>query len=394
MGTIVGFMGNQAVAEAMRQIHPDVCAAYPITPSTQVMEIYSQFVADGKVSTELVAVESEHSAISACVGAAAAGARVMTATSAQGLALMHEILYIAASMRLPIILANVNRALSAPINIHVDHSDSMGSRDAGWIQLYSENAQEAYDNLIQAVRISEHPDVLTPVMVCLDGFTISHSIERMEILSDREVQAFVGTYKPRSPLLDIDRPVTYGALDLQDYYIEHKRQQREALDRHALRVICEVGTEFGALSGRHYDVFEAYRLDDAELGVVVMSSAAGAVKESVDALRSSGVRAGALRLRAFRPFPAREVARVLGHLRAVAVLDRAEAFGTPGGPLFADVRMALFDVPNRPQVVSFIFGLGGRDFMPEDAERVYDRLRTVAATGQTEPMCEYLSVRA
>jgi len=394
MGMIVGYTGNQALAEAMRQIDPDVCAAYPITPSTQVMETFSEYVADGKVHTELIPVESEHSAISACVGAAAAGARVMTATSSQGLALMHEILYIAASLRLPIVLANVNRALSGPINIHVDHSDSMGSRDAGWIQLYSENAQEAYDNLIQAVRIAEHPAVLTPVMVCLDGFTVSHSIQRMELLADAEVRGFVGHYAPRASLLDLERPVTFGALDLQDYYIEHKRQQREALEGHALRVIREVGSDFGTVAGRPYDLFESYRLVDAELGILIMSSASGSVKEAVDHLRDRGVKAGALRLRAFRPFPAREIAQAVGALRVLAVLDRAEAFGTPGGPLFADVRTALFDLPTRPRVVNYIFGLGGRDFLPEDAEGVFARLATLPDAGAMAPVCEYLGVRA
>lgn len=394
MGKIVAYTGNQAVAEAMRQINPDVCAAYPITPSTQVMETFSQFVADGVVATELIPVESEHSAMSACVGAAAAGARVMTATSSQGLALMHEILYIAASLRLPVVLANVNRALSGPLNIHGDHSDTMGSRDAGWVHLYSENAQEAYDNLIQAVRIAEHPDVLTPVMVCLDGFTISHSIERIELLEDADVRAFVGTYTPRSPLLDIDHPVTYGPVDLQDYYTEHKRQQRQAMDCHALRVIREVGGAFAAKFGRAYELFEPYRLEDAELGIVVLSSAAGAVKEAVDDLRQRGVRAGGLKLRVYRPFPARELVDVLGHLHAIAVLDRADAFGTSGGPVFGDVRSALYDLAIRPRVISYIYGLGGRDILPEDVHRVYERLQLVAKNGQVEPLCEYLTVRA
>src|SRR3972149_11343646 len=272
-----GLTGNSAVAYAMKQINPDVCAAYPITPSTAVVEEFSSYVADGKVDTELITVESEHSAMSACIGAAAAGARVMTATSSQGLALMWEMLYIASGMRLPMVLTNVNRALSAPINIHCDHSDSMGARDSGWIQIYSETVQGAYDNLFQAVRIAENENVLLPVMICLYGFLKNHAIENIFLLNDAEGKQFIGEYKAKDTLLDLDHPVTYGAMTLPDTYIEFKRQQSDAIAR-AKAVVAEVGKEFGARFGREYGLMEKYRLDDAEVAIVILSSAAGPTK--------------------------------------------------------------------------------------------------------------------
>ncbi|MBI3990241.1 MAG: pyruvate ferredoxin oxidoreductase, partial [candidate division NC10 bacterium] len=262
MPNVVASTGNTAVAYAMRQIEPEVVAAYPITPSTQVMEAFSQFVADGVVQTELVPVESEHSAMSACIGAAAAGGRAMTATSSQGLALMHEVLYIASGLRLPVIMAVANRALSAPINIHGDHSDALGSRDAGWIQLYAENVQEVYDSVIQAVRIAEDQGVRLPVMVCMDGFTLSHTVERLEVLEDEAVKAFVGEPVTVHPLLDLEHPVTYGPMVLPDYYTELKHQQREAMAA-APEVIQEIGKEFGRAFGRFYGLLEPYRLEDA-----------------------------------------------------------------------------------------------------------------------------------
>lgn len=392
MANIVATTGNSALAYAMKQVDPDVCAAYPITPSTQVMEEFSKYVADGVVHTNLVAVESEHSAMSACVGASAAGGRVMTATSANGMALMWEILYIAAGMRLPIVLALVNRALSAPINIHCDHSDSMGARDSGWIQLYSENAQEAYDNMIQAVRIAEHPDVRLPVMVMQDGFIISHSIERMEYLDDAEVQKFVGPYIPKYSLLDYDNPVTHGSLDLQDYYIEHKRQQAEAYTL-AKPVILDVAREFEKLTGRSYGLFETYRLDDAEVGIVILNSAAGTAKEIVDLYRAKGVKVGVLKPRVFRPFPKEEMAKALGHLKAVTVMDRADSFGAQGGPLLMEIRSALYDLKERPVMIGKIYGLGGRDFEEVHCRYVIDELLRVAETGAYTNLCEYITVR-
>lgn len=393
MRRVKAMTGNQAAAEAMRQIRPEVCAAYPITPSTQVMETFAQFVADGVVDTELIAVESEHSAMSACVGAAVAGGRVMTATSSQGLALMHEVLYVASGLRLPVVMAVATRALSAPINIHGDHSDTMGSRDAGWIQLYAEDVQEVYDSLIQAVRIAEHPQVLLPVMVCFDGFTTSHTIERLELLEDGEVQGFVGKYSPAYPLLDLERPVTYGPFVLPDYYTEIKRQQREAMS-HAPKVIQEVGEAFGQQFGRPYGLFEAYHLEDAQVAIVGMGSAGGTARGVVEGLRQEGVRAGLLKLRVFRPFPARELSSALAHLQAVAVLDRADSPGSPGGPLFTDLRAALHDLDVRGAVVSYIYGLGGRDILPEDIHRVYQRLINLAAGAEKDrALCQYLTLR-
>lgn len=392
MATIVALTGNIAVAEAMRQINPDVCAAYPITPSTEIMQEYSSFVADGLVDTELVAVESEHSAMSACIGAAAAGGRVITATSSQGLALMWEMLYIAASTRLPIVMTVVNRALSGPLNIHCDHSDSMGARDSGWIQLYSENAQEAYDNLIQAVRIAQDLRVRLPVMVCMDGFIISHSIERMELLEDHEVRNFVGSYISQYPLLDTDHPVTYGPVDLQNYYTEHKRQQVESMQQ-AREVILEAGRKFRALSGREYGFFQEYRLKDAEIALLALGSACGTMQVVVDELRTQGVRAGLLKLRTFRPFPWEELCRSLKHLKALAVMDRSDSFGAFGGPVFNEVRAALIEAPSFPKTINYIYGLGGRDVSLEDIRQVYRRLEDIVRTGDVGRQVDYLAVR-
>ncbi|MFH1961431.1 MAG: pyruvate ferredoxin oxidoreductase, partial [bacterium] len=308
MAKKVAMTGNEAMAEAMRQINPDVVAAYPITPATEIVQIFSSFAADGLVDTEFVNAESEHSAMSACIGSAAAGARTMTSTASQGLALMWEMLYIASGLRLPIVIAGVNRALSAPINIHCDHSDTMGARDSGWIQIFSENAQEAYDNMIQAVRIAEK--TLLPIMVTTDGFIISHGMETMEIMGDDEVKGFVGEYKPQHPLLDTDNPITVGAIDFTDFYFEHKRQQIEAMNT-ALPHIVEIGKEFALLSGRDYDLVEKYRLDDAEIAIVVLGSTAGTAKVVVDELRDKGIKAGLLKIRVFRPFPAKEIADAL-----------------------------------------------------------------------------------
>ncbi len=392
MGQKVAMTGNIAVANAMRQINPDVCAAYPITPSTEIMQQFSTFVADGEVKTLLVPAESEHSAMSACIGAAAAGGRVMTATSSQGLALMWEMLYIAAGNRLPIVLAMSNRALSAPINIHGDTSDAMGARDSGWIQLFSENAQEAYDNVIQAVRISEHMDVRLPAMVGMDGFIISHSIESMELLDDKVVEDFVGEYTSIRPLLDVDNPMTYGALNLQDYYIEHKRQEYEAM-KNATSVILEVGKEYAKISGREYGLYEEYHLEDAEVAVVVLNSAAGTAKAVIDELRSKGIKAGLFKPRVFRPFPAQEIAQALSHIKAICVMDRADGVNAIGGPLFPEFRSALYDSDTRPLMINKVFGLGGRDLGLHHVHDVFEELLKVAETGKIETLAEYITVR-
>jgi len=391
MGEIVAVIGNEACAEALRQINPDVCAAYPITPATDLMQRFSSFVNDGKVDTELVLVESEHSAMSACIGASAAGGRVATATSSQGLGLMWEMLYIASGTRLPIVMTLVNRALSTPINIHCDHSDSMGARDSCWIQLYSENAQEAYDNMIQAFRIAEHLDVRLPVMVCMDGFIVSHSIERVEFMDDADVKRFVGPFEAVNPLLDIDHPKSYGPLILTDAYHEYKRVQHEAMTR-VPQIVRDVGAEFGEMTGRTYELFEAYRLDDAEIGIVILSSAAGTTKDIVDQYRDRGVKIGLLKPRMFRPFPHKEIAGALEHLKAVAVLDRSDSFGSYG-PLFSEIAVAALSMNNTPPIVNKIFGLGGRDYLPDQAEQVIDELIQIAETGQVETLKAYIGVR-
>jgi pyruvate ferredoxin oxidoreductase alpha subunit len=394
MSTYEALTGDQAVATGMRQINPDVVAAYPITPQTETVEFFAEYVADGLVDTDFVTVESEHSAMSACVGASAAGARVMTATSANGLALMWEVVYIAASLRCPIVMSLVNRALSGPINIHCDHSDVMGMRDSGWIVLFSENGQEAYDNLIQAVRISEHADVLLPVAVCQDGFITSHAMERVEVYEDAAVKGFVGQYTPQWPLLDLEHPKTYGPLDFYDYYYEHKRQQVEAME-HAQRVLLEVAEEFNRKFNRNYGLFEPYRLEDAEVAVVVTNSTAGTAKVVVDRLRDEGLKVGLLKPRVFRPFPAREMAQALGHLKAVAVLDRSISFGamSNAGPLFLELAAALALHGVRVPMADYVFGLGGRDIVPREIESVYRDMLRVAETGQVERMVTYLSVR-
>jgi pyruvate ferredoxin oxidoreductase alpha subunit len=387
--------GNAAVAEAMRQIDPDVVAAYPITPQTSTVQTFADFVADGKVQTEFVTVESEHSAMSACVGASAAGARVMTATASAGLALMWEIVYVAASNRLPIAMLVVNRALSAPINIHCDHSDSMGARDAGWVHLFAENAQESYDNAIQSLRIGEHPDVLLPVMFMHDGFITSHGYERLEVYDDAEVKDFVGEYEPTYPLLDWRNPVTYGPLDFYDYYYEHKRQQVEAMEN-VKQVIIDVGQEFGKKFGRTYGLFETYKLDDADIGVVVLSSAAGTTKATVDNLREQGHKVGLLKPRVFRPFPAEEIVDTLKHLRAVAVMDRSISFGAMdnAGPLFLEILAALQVYGNgRVPVANYVFGLGGRDIVPSQIETVFQDALKMAETGKPKQLVTFLGVR-
>ncbi len=394
MSKFEALAGNEAVATAMRQINPDVVATYPITPQTSTVQKFADFVSDGLVDTEFVCVESEHSAMSACVGASAAGARVMTATSANGLALMWEIVYIAASNRCPIVMSLVNRALSAPINIHCDHSDVMGIRDSGWIILFSESGQEAYDNLIQAVRIGEHPDVLLPVAVCQDGFITSHGMERVEIYEDADVKAFAGEYKPQWPLLDLENPKTFGPLDFYDYYYEHKRQQVEAM-KHAQGVVLEVAKEFNKKFGRDYGLFETYKLEDAEVAIVVANSTAGTTKAVVDQLRGEGLKVGLLKPRLFRPFPAKEMVDALGHLKAVAVMDRSISFGAMenAGPLYLELAAALALYGVQMPMADYVYGLGGRDILPREIESVYRDMLKVAETGQVEQMVTYLSVR-
>lgn len=391
MTKMIGMTGNEAVAEAMRQINPDVVAAYPITPQTEIVQIYSSFVSNGQVDTEMVTVESEHSAMSATVGASSAGARAMTATSANGLALMWEIVYICASMRLPVVMPVVNRALSGPINIHNDHSDTMGARDSGWIQIFSENAQEAYDNTVMATRISENKNVLLPTMVMMDGFIISHAMEAMTTLPDDVVKKFVGNYKPENPLLDIANPVTIGPLDLFDWYFEHKRQQAQAMID-AKSTILKVSREFGKLSGRNYGLFEEYMLDDAEIAIIVIGSTAGTAKKVIKDLRANGIKAGMLKIRVFRPFPATEIVKAIKGVKAIAVMDKSDSYDAVGGPVYKDVRSAMYG-KRGGKIVNYIYGLGGRDVTEQNIHSVFEDLKTIADTGKVANQVTYLGVR-
>lgn len=385
--------GNSVVAEAMRQCKPDVMAAYPITPQTTIVEEFAGFVAKGRVHTEYVTVESEHSAMSACVGASAAGARVMTATSSQGLALMWEELHIASGMRLPIVMANANRALSAPINIHCDHSDIMGARDTGWVTYFAETAQEAYDNTIMAVRVAEHPDVMLPVMSTLDGFITTHSIDRVSVMDDETVAGFVGDYVPQNALLDQEKPVAHGTFSgLGGPFFEFKKQQRDAIEN-ARTVIKEIGAEYSALSGRPFDVIETWNMEDAEVAVVVIGSTAGNVRHVARQLRADGKKVGIVKIRVWRPFPYAEIAAVLKNAKAVAVMDRAESFGAEGGPLFLEVRSALYDLAERIPVINYIYGLGGSDVKLELIERVFADLADVAAGTVSPAGLVYLGAR-
>ncbi len=392
MAKVAAVTGNEAVANALRQVNPDVCAAYPITPQTEMMQRFSSFVSNGQVKTELILVESEHSAMSSCVGASAAGGRVITATSSQGLALMWEILFIASGTRLPIVMPVVNRALSAPLNIHGDHSDAMGARDTGWIQLWSENAQEAYDNTIQAFRIAEHMDIRLPAMICMDGFIISHSIGRLEYLEDEEVKNFTGEFRQLNPMLDIANPVSYGPLVLQDYYMEYRRAQDEVASK-VSRVVLEVAADFEKLSGRKYGLFETYRLDDADIGIIILNSAAGTSKDVIDEFRNRGIKAGLLKPRLYRPFPYKETGEALKHLKALCVLDRADAFGGSFGPVYMDIAASLYPFEKRPILVNKIYGLGGRDYLPEQAESVLNELTQITETGTVRMYKEYIGVR-
>lgn len=380
--------GGQAVAVAMRQINPDVVAAYPITPQTPIIETFAQFVSDGEVDTELIDVESEHSALSAVVGASAAGARAMTATASQGLALMAEIVYVASGSRLPIVMPIANRALSAPINIHCDHTDSMFLRDAGWIQMYSENAQEAYDNTLIALKVAENKDVLTPAMVMQDGFITSHSIQNVKIMKDKVVKKFVGKYNPSYPLLDVKKPVTIGPLDLFDYFFEHKYQQAEALE-YSKKIIKQVDKEFYKLTGRKYSFIEKYKTNDADYIIIALSSTCGTAKVTVDKLRKEGKKVGLLKIRVVRPFPNEDILKALANAKGVAVLDRSTSFGNYS-PIFTEVRSALYPLEKKPNLYNYVYGIGGRNIGIDDLEKVYLNL----IKGSISKKVNYIGLRA
>lgn len=401
---VVPLNGDEAVALAVKQSDVDVVAAYPITPQTIIVEKFSEYVANGEVDTEFVCVESEHSALAASLTASLTGARAFTATASAGLALMHEMVFVTAGSRAPVVMAVANRALSAPINIHCDHSDAMAERDSGWIQIWAENAQETYDSVIQAFRIAEHKDLLTPVMINLDGFFLSHTLENVEVLPDEEVKKFVRTREfplvtdadgKQVPFkLDPNNPLTLGPLDLPDYYFEHKRQQEEAMHI-APKIIKDVHDEYAQLSGRSYGnaFIDAYRMGDAEIATVCLGSAAGTTKTVVDFLRSQGIKAGVLRIRTFRPMPIEDIVKSLEYVKAIAVLDRSNSVGADGGPLFHEIRHALYETHPSPLLVNYIYGLGGRDMPQKTIHSIYKDLYEMCKTGQVQKRVQFAGVR-
>lgn len=385
--------GNEAVAYAIKQINPDVMPAFPITPSTEIPQYVANYIANGEIDTEFIHVESEHSAMSATIGASAAGARALTATSSCGMALMWEELYIAASDRLPIVLALVNRALTGPININADHSDSMGARDTGWIQIYAESNQEVYDNFLQAYPIAENKKVHLPVMICQDGFITSHGVENIMLVEDEKVKEFVGEYEPEHYLLNPTEKMAIGPYAVSNYYMETKRSQRQAMIE-AKQVILDVASQFEEMTGRKYSFFEEYRMEDAEYAVVIIGSAAGTCKAAIEHIRSTtGKKAGLIKIRVFRPFPEEELARALSNVKAVAILDRSEMFAATSGPLGAEVRAAMYQAHCKAEVVNYFYGLGGRDITVSDFEEVYKNLETMAKTHVVTGMYDYIGLR-
>ena len=361
--------GGEAVAEAIRQINPGVMAAYPITPQTPIIEKFSQFVANGIVDTEFIRVESEHSALSATAGACAAGVRAMTATSSQGLALMWEILGAVSGLRLPIVMPTPNRALSAPINIHCDHSDTMGARDQCWIQIFSETAQEVYEHTLLAVRISENKKIMLPSMVMQDGFNTTHNMENVTIHDDKKIRKFLGEYKPQYPLLDVNNPMTHGPFALQNYYFEMKKEQEDAMLR-AKNVYLKTGTELSKITGNLYELFEEYHSKNAEIVFIVLNSTAGTVKATIDTLRKKGKKAGMIKIKLYRPFPYTEISKALKNSKKIIVLDRSLSFGAIP-PLCADIKNAFYNSKNKPEIISYVFGLGGKNIYEKDIEKAY-----------------------
>ena len=384
--------GNEAVAYAIRQINPDVMPAFPITPSTEIPQMVSTYIANGEIDTEFIPVESEHSSMSAAIGAEAAGARSLTATSSCGLALMWEELLVAASNRMPVALALVNRTLSGPININCDHTDGMGARDTGWIQIYAENNQEAYDNFIQAYPIAEHKDVHLPIMICQDGFITSHAVENITLLEDEQVRQFVGTYEPEEYLLNPGKPMALGPYSISAYAMEARKNQEIAMEN-AKGVILEVADKFRALSGRGFGFFEEYRTEDADFIMLIMGSAAGTAKQAVDDLRKKGKKVGVLKLRVFRPFPAAEIARALSGCKAVAIMDRCESYNGNGGPLGSEVMAGLYREKVMIEAVNYIYGLAGRDFTVDHVYEIFDELEKAVREGKTAEQFRYIGLR-
>ena len=388
----VQMSGNEAVANALRQINPDVFPMFPITPSTEIPQYFANYVSNGLVDTEFITVESEHSSMSAAIGASAAGARALTATSSAGLAFMWEVLGVAASHRVPVVLAAVCRALTGPLNINCDHSDTMGARDSGWIQLYAETNQEAYDNMVMAYRIAEHKDVMLPIMICQDGFITSHAVMNMELLDDDVVKNFVGEYEPEDYLLNPNETYAVGPYAINDYYMESRKAQAHAMEN-AKQVIKDIAEEFEKISGRKYGLIEEYRMEDAEYAVVIIGSAAGTTKEAIDHMREDGEKVGLIKVRSFRPFPGEEIAASLKKCKAVAIMDRSESFSTNGGPLGAETMQAMYTARCTALTIDIMYGIGGRDVTVDDMINVYDTLKDIAATGETGDVYRYMGLR-
>ncbi len=363
----IALTGGAAAAEALKQVDLDVMPIYPITPQTTIIETYAGFEANGEVETEMIKVESEHSAMSAAIGASSAGARTATATSSQGLALMHEVLYIASGFRLPIMMLVSARALASPINIHGDHSDVMGCRDSGWIQLFCENGQEVYDKTIIGMKLAEK--VKLPIMVIMDGFNTSHSVENLEILETKVVQEFVGEFEAISSLLDTENPVTYGAVALQNSYFEFRIDQEEAM-RTAEAEYEKIAKDFEKISGRKYSIFEEYRLEDAQKIMIITGSAAGTAKVVVDKLREAGEKVGILKIELFRPFPHKKIAEALKNAKEIIVLDRAQSIGTYP-PFYSEITKSLYEAKEIKNTKSYVYGLGGRDIFQKQIEDVF-----------------------
>lgn len=384
--------GNEAVATALRQINPDVFPAFPITPSTEIPQYFSNYVSNGQVDTEFITVESEHSSMSAAMGASAAGARALTATSSAGLAFMWEVLGVTASSRLPVALAAVCRALTGPLNINCDHSDTMGARDSGWIQLYAEDNQEAYDNMVMAFNIAEHKDVMLPIMICQDGFITSHAMMNMELLDDETVKDFVGEREPVDYLLNPEEKFAVGPYAVSDYYMESRKAQAHAMEN-AKQVILDVAKDFEKISGRKYGLIEEYKMDDAEYAMVIIGSAAGTAKEAIDQMRVEGGKVGLIKIRSFRPFPGAEIAASLKKCEAVAVMDRSEAFSTNGGPVGAETMQAMYTAGCTAKAINIMYGIGGRDVTVDDMKGVYKTLMDIAETGETGPTYRYMGLR-
>ena len=384
--------GNEAVATALRQINPDVFPMFPITPSTEIPQYFANYVSNGLVDTEFITVESEHSSMSAAIGASAAGARALTATSSAGLAFMWEVLGVAASHRVPVVLAAVCRALTGPLNINCDHSDTMGARDSGWIQLYAETNQEAYDNMVMAYRIAEHKDVMLPIMICQDGFITSHAVMNMELLDDDVVKNFVGEYEPEDYLLNPNETYAVGPYAITDYYMESRKAQAHAMEN-AKQVIKDIAEEFEKISGRKYGLIEEYRMEDAEYAVVIIGSAAGTTKEAIDHMRENGEKVGLIKVRSFRPFPGEEIAASLKKCKAVAIMDRSESFSTNGGPLGAETMQAMYTARCTALTIDIMYGIGGRDVTVDDMINVYNTLKDIAATGETGDVYRYMGLR-